>query len=201
MRTAFFVPALATLFLHAGCGVDDAPAPSEDAPGPAREVLQERSDGPERVGTIDAELAGEPLSRNVLRMDTDDGPRSTGHYSTRTIGGRTLHMLKLGGHAGERLTTRELISVGINVMEAIGPCPCTFEDQSVEYWVSPSEVYQDRGATITLEEFSTTSDGWYQAKGSFSAILELGEPTEGPRFSRAVPIHGTFDIDAIYHSR
>jgi hypothetical protein len=106
-------------------------------------------------------------------------------------------MLTLDGHSGTRPGTRDMISLSINTGEPLDGCPCALEHQTIEYYVSFSEVYRTRDAAIVLERFEPAGDGWYEAAGRFSGTLAPAEESEGARGEEPMPIEGAFDIEGV----
>lgn len=92
---------------------------------------------------------------------------------------------------------RGMIALTVSTTERLDECPCTLRNQTIEYWLTSSEVYRARDATITLERFASTGDNWYQAAGSFSGTLLPAEESDTPEGSEPIRIEGTFDIDRI----
>ena len=151
----------------------------------------------ETAGSIDATLGGEARSWTVLRGETERGPASTSTYRTREAFRSTAHMLTLDGHSGTRPGTRDMISLSINTGEPLDGCPCALEHQTIEYYVSFSEVYRTRDAQIVLERFEPAGDGWYEAAGRFSGTLAPAEESEGARGGEPMPIEGAFAIQGV----
>lgn len=185
------------LFPLTACGeADDSPNAEPERPGETRAETRP-SGGFETGGSIDATLGGEDRSWNVLHGETERGPASTSIYRTQEALGSTVHMLHLDGHAGARPGTRDMISLSIHSMEPLDDCPCTLEHQTIEYFVSFSEVYRARGAEIVLERFEPAGDGWYEAAGRFSGTLALAEESDEGQGGEPMPIEGAFDIERV----
>lgn len=185
------------LFLLTACGGGgDSPSAEPERPGETR--AETRPSGSfETAGSINATLGGEDRSWNVLRGETERGPASTSIYRTQEALGSTVHMLHLDGHAGARPGTRDMISLSIHSMEPLDDCPCTLEHQTIEYFVSLSEVYRARGAEIVLERFEPAGDGWYEAAGRFSGTLTPAEESDAGQGREPMPIEGAFDIERV----
>lgn len=184
------------LFPLTACGgAGDSPNAEREGAGEAGAETRS-SGGFETVGSIDATLGGEDRSWNVLRGETERGPASTSIYQTRDAFGSAVHMLTLNAHTGTRPTTRDMISLSINTTEALETCPCTLGNQTIEYFVSFSEVYR-ANAEIVLERFEPAGDGWYEAAGRFSGTLAPAEESGGAQGGEPMPIEGTFDIERV----
>lgn len=195
-RHSLLALSLWLLPLTACGGAGDSPNAERERPGEAR--AETRSSGSfETVGSIDATLGGEDRSWNVLRGETERGPASTSIYQTRDAFGSAVHMLTLNAHTGTRPTTRDMISLSINTTEALETCPCTLGNQTIEYFVSFSEVYRSRDAEIVLERFELAGDGWYHAAGRFSGTLAPAEESAGAQGGEPMPIEGSFDIERV----
>lgn len=188
------------MFLLTACG-GGGDSPSAETERPKETRADPRPSGSfETGGSINATLGGEDRSWNVLHGETERGPASTSIYRTKEALGSTVHMLNLDGHAGARPGTRDMISLSINSMEPLDDCPCTLEHQTIEYFVSLSEVYRARGAEIVIERFESAGDGWYEAAGRFSGTLALAEENDGGQGGEPMAIEGTFDIEHVLRS-
>ncbi len=87
----------------------------------------------------------------------------------------------------------EAIILSINTTESLDECPCRFENGTVEYYVTRSEVFQDQGALITLDRFTVRPDGEYEGSGSFSGTLSPGDGQDG----EPMMVEGTFEVERI----
>lgn len=106
-------------------------------------------------------------------------------------------MLSLGGHEGPRATINESFRITINTMEPIANCPCTLENQIVEYWIDPRNRYETSGAVIIVDRFDATRDGEYRAAGSFTGTLAGLSGAAGTPTGETLSVEGTFDIERI----
>lgn len=149
------------------------------------------------VGTIRGTLGDEDRTWIAHFRERDGERDASSIYQTRPARNRTVHMLSLGGHEGPTPTINESFRITINTMEPIADCPCTLENQIIEYWVDSRNRYETSGAVITVDQFEATSEGEYRASGSFTGTLAglsgAGDTPTGETLS----VEGTFDIERI----
>jgi hypothetical protein len=192
---AFLIPCcLLVLTVLPGCGGSDGdtgvPAAARDRPG--------ETGGATPVGRIDATVAGEARSWNVLHLQREDGLKSTGIYRSRSIGRNTAHSITLGGHVGTSITSPGSLHIIINTIQPLDRCPCTLDGQSIEYWAQrPVQRYEGK-SVVTLDRFEANADGTYSASGSFAGTLPLITNGSGtPHPDESVSVDGTFDVARI----
>lgn len=149
------------------------------------------------VGTIRGTLGDENRSWNALYVERDGDPGASSIYQTRSALNRTVHMLSLGGHAGTLFAINESVRITINTMDPIEDCPCTFENQIVEYWIDTRTRYETGQAVVTVDRFEATSGGDYRASGSFAGTLAGLSGAAGTPTGETLSVEGTFDIERI----
>lgn len=191
----------ATLFLClcvctlAGCG-GGQPAESGGT-GSEATVPDAGANSGTAVGTIRGRLGDEDRSWIAHFRERDGERAASSTYQTRQARNRTVHMLSLGGHEGTRPAINESLRITINTMEPIADCPCTFENQIIEYWIDTRTRYETSEAVITVNRFEATSEGEYRAAGSFTGTLAGLSGAAGTPTGETLTVEGTFDIERI----
>lgn len=174
--------------LSSACGGD-----GNASRGTMEETASRGSTGPVEVGAIRASLGGEDRVWLPLYMERPEGPEASSVYSSRTIARRTAHSLSLGGNVAASPAPDGSLRLLINAMEPFDTCPCTFENQGIEYVVDlPNDLYEANDAVITVEGFRSIGQGRYEAEGSFrGTLVRRNDPSD------RLPVDGVFDIDLI----
>jgi hypothetical protein len=177
-----------------GCGGGE---PAEEPRETGAEATVPGASSATAVGTIRGTLGDEDRSWSAHFMERDGDPTASSFYQTRRVGNRTVHMLSLGGHAGTRPSINESVRITINAMEPIADCPCTFENQIIEYWIDTRNRYETSQAVITVDRFEATSDREYRASGSFTGTLAGLSGVADTPTGDTLSAEGTFDIERI----